>query len=473
MMPQPKTIMTRDIINIALLGILSLVLSLGLLIFVVCIFTFIPIHLSPFVYELFPLYQKGVLPEREMAFYRFFIFSNIVLQSGLVYWFRKRLDDQTLSRDILFFLRFELMWILLQIFAVFKILLYNNPTWAMYLFYIALGFSTVSKIFWPEFRRGMEWLMKNYQDLIRNKAMRYVCAGLVVLLIASVIYVRDVERILGFIMAWGNWDQFKVWRSQSILSSLDDVRFLHCVMAATIVYFVLMFIFMRFWLNSLLLAAGAVFLAIKWQLFHLGISPIIWQYPQKLDPMQLIDLLLFALLLAYTKLGRKTLFWIAVVGLTMEGGRYLWLALHGPDTIPLYVCLRERNFFAYVWQFAIPIMYTLTFLTQIRRRKENAVILAACLFGLAVFSNHVKDSTITNYYTHSLPLVMVIAFWVKQLIDRLSNGRAMILKVIWAGIFAVALLTNNLFMVYPNVFNAGNIKWDQVKIFYQQRTVKP
>jgi hypothetical protein len=197
---------------------------------------------------------------------------------------------------------------------------------------------------------------------------------------------------------------------------------------------------------------------------------MVWQYPQKIGVSCFIDLGIFAFLLAYSRLGRKPLFWIAVCGLTIEAGRYVWAALTGTDTTPLYVSLRGRNFFAFIWQFIIPTIYVLTFLTQMMRKDRRTcdlIVMAASLLGIAV-----KDSTITNHYTHSLPLVIILTFWIKTFSDRLSLGKSVILKSAWMVVLLIVLMTNNLFLVYPNIFNFSGINWGQVKEYYHVKAGK-
>jgi hypothetical protein len=457
--------------NILLLSVLTLIETLQLLVVVALVFSFVPIAFDKFANDLFPLYQNSLKPEREMTFYHVAIFFGLALQAAVLYLLRRRLADADFSRTLVLWIAVESLWLFIQLYAVFKIFLYNDPAWARAVLYSAVGLSLASKIFWPEVRQWSEWIAARYQTWIQMKIVRYGFATVICLLIAAVIYVKDAERVLGMISVWGNFAQFKQWRTTGILSGADDARFLQWAMTGTVIYFGLVFAFMRAWLNSIVLAAGAVFLMMKWQLFHAGAYPVVWQYPHKLGLAYFADLGLFALLLAYVRWDKKPLFWIAAAGLSLEAGRYLWAALTGPDPMPLYAALNGKNFFAFTWQFVLPIIYALTFLiaTSSRDRKDKIVAMAACLYGLAIFADHVKNSGPTSYYWHSLPLVMVFAFWTRCLCDRLGAGRAFLLRAALALVCLVSLLTSNLFMVYPNVFNMSSIQWDQVTAHYQQQ----
>ncbi len=458
--------------HIVMVSVYTLIVSLQVVIVAVLIFSYFPIDVSAYAQTMFDVYYRGLRPEREISFYHLFVVFALGMQGAALYLLRKRLSDGDLGKKISDLIFVDGLLLLAALFAGFKIFLYGNPLWARVILYASIGLFLLVKIFWPELNRWIVYMLAGLPRTSRLKWLRATWAIGICVLIAAMINVADVELIKDSILIWGNLDQFHLWRMGQGwgLEHLDDIQFFHLMTIAVVVYFWIFFGLMCVWLRSLLLASTAVLLAIKWQLFHLATVPIIWQYPQKFQVGYVFDLLLFFLLWSSIQLKRKPLIAITLGMIGLESLKVLWRSFTADTHIPLVAPLAGRYFFTFIWQFTVPVLYLVSLLwigLKDKSKAQDLMLTAVCVYGLAVFSLHVRESTPDNFYTVSFPLVMVLAFWVKEFLDR-SKAQALNIKMVLVFLMLGALMTNNMFMVYPNIFNVAGVSWGQVKAFAQQ-----
>ncbi len=141
---------SQEIVNMAWLAVLALVESLQVLIVLVWVFSFIPIHVSPFVNELWPLNQRTIVPERELFFFQVFVAMNIGFMALALFLSRRHIKEVVLGVWVKRFLRMEAFWLLVQLFAVFHRIVHQDPLWAVVLFYGSAVLSWLMKFLWPE-----------------------------------------------------------------------------------------------------------------------------------------------------------------------------------------------------------------------------------------------------------------------------------------------------------------------------------
>ena len=151
-----KTIF-KDLVsrNIWYLSLLVFVLSLQVLIVVVFVYQFIPIPMDPITKGVPASLLQFFKPNRNHLFYHVFVATAILGQALALYLYRQRLAIADLKGEIRQFLICETCWVSWQLFAVFKILQYDNPFWARGLLYAGFAAALLGKIFWPEISRGL------------------------------------------------------------------------------------------------------------------------------------------------------------------------------------------------------------------------------------------------------------------------------------------------------------------------------
>ncbi len=568
-MQELKLFRDTEIKNIVLFAIWTFFECLQLVIIVVFIFSFIPIAPNPFVQTLFPLHQKGVLPEREMLFYRIFVFANIALQAATLYFFRKRLGEERLGRSIIFLTTVNAFWIFMQLFAVFKIIVVGNLAWARYLFYVSLGLAVASRIFWPEFKNWLVWF---YQAVIQRQNVRLWAHAwdiVFLLMIILLIFVPDMDKVLARMFVW---DQFyhldgflmaPAWAYQQgltlnmdviseysmalpilvshiskLMGGLNYYNVVALLIGAAMFYYIGFYFLLRQWLGSLLLASFGVLLAIKLQMFHWGVSPLIWQFPTATVIRYVFDLGALWFLLQHCRTLDKRYLWGcaavcgAALGYMLDTGIYLnaafyfylgtilvftpvrqqafkfpkdatnvvalaftplvlaalvLLILQGPSifnhalwknmleharlflqgwgALPMYDGLKDRQFFAFIMGFVIPVVYVWTLLfvgasCLLRQAKwENFFVAVLCVYGLGLYHYFIVRSAVSSYYVVSIPFVAIVCYWLRNIFSLLGAAAERNLKLTSLAWMFGALLTSHLFTFYPNAFNLAGFDW--------------
>jgi hypothetical protein len=92
------------------------------------------------------------------------------------------------------------------------------------------------------------------------------------------------------ISAWGMGAVFAISRWAQMSGGFDYGHVLLVLMVMVILYYGLLYAFLKVWLRSALLAAGLLAVAVKIQMFHTGISPLIWIFPQDTPVRHCLDI---------------------------------------------------------------------------------------------------------------------------------------------------------------------------------------
>ena len=568
-----------ETVNIFWFTLWALVEALQLIIILAFIFCFIPFKTHPFATKLFPLHQHGIQPERDMFFYRVFAVAAIALFSAGLYIFRRRLNDSNFSKGLSSLTMANALWVFVQIFAVFKIFVTANPDWARYLLYLAFAGAVVSRVFWPEIRT---WAPRLYERFIeREYHGLYACLwdAVIPVFVVVLLFVPDLTKVLArlfvrdqfyhldsFLLAPG-WAYLKglalnkdviseysvvipvvVGRIAQLIGGFNYHNVLVILIFVSILYFIGFYFFLRRWLASSLVAAFGTLLAIKLQMFHWGVSPIIWQFPSATVIRYVFDLPVLWLLWHHCLSGKRNYLWLAAgvcgvslawifdTGIYLLASFYMYLALslllsetglkalkdfktvcewaglfilpvivgffvllivQGPSilsgqfwgnafefsglflqgwgALPMYEGLKDRQFFAFIMGFAIPVVYVMTaifvgalcFLRQIDRKNIFAVIL--CVYGLGLYHYFINRSAVSSYYVVGVPFVAVVCYWLSKFSATFGGRCKKNIRLAAVCMMVPALMTSYFVTYYPNMFNfAGNGQWEEEVKFYKQ-----
>lgn len=324
------------------LSVTSLVMveALQFLIVLALAFSFVPLPVADFFKELPPKLQAAVHPKRDIFFYRCFLLFAVGLQAATAFWFHHR-RTAVPRRQFFKAAAADACLVAVELFAVFKVWQYDNPQWARVLLYAALGGWVFLRIFWDECQQGARVI----SEVIMNKqrTLRWGIDGVVLLLLIVCLWVPDVQKALARVFVWEqfrNWDQaimmpawaavnheglntdvYAWWgmgaavfigKCAKLLGGFDYARVLTVMMGMVIVYYALLYAFLRAWLGSVVLAAACVAVAVKVQMFNSGISPIIWAFPQDTPLRHWLDVPVLWCLWRHTQFHRrKYLDWAA------------------------------------------------------------------------------------------------------------------------------------------------------------------
>ncbi len=274
-----------------------------------------------------PEWQYMVRPERDALLYHCFVALALTAQAIGIWSVRHKLNQPSFLKAIVPFLTAELVWTALMLNASFKMVVYQDrPGLARDAFIFLSAGALISKLYWPELKGRVG---RFYQEILSwpfgFKADLLACAGLIVLL-----YVPDTKAVLAR-MFFGDqlhhFDSFMApaWAfSKGAVLNVDIMTeygvgtpvmmawfarligfsYSHILwfwMGGTVLYFILCFVFLRRWLGSFALALMGTLLAIKFQMFHSGVTPFIFTFPSATVMRYFWDIIFFLLLLAHLR----------------------------------------------------------------------------------------------------------------------------------------------------------------------------
>ena len=400
----------KEIQSIFFCVLLTIAICLQILIAVATIFSFIPIKLDSSLDHVLPQVVALFRPEREMFFYQFFVVLTIVVQVLVVVLLRNRWKDEAFLNRLVQFLYVECIWVALELFAAFKILIYKEPRWAKVLFFTTLALSIVSKVFWPEVRALGA---KIYPRLIEFfKKRRFVLAFDIIFLavLGFLLWIPDMQAALGRIFIVDQFDSVDAFLispalayfkgemlnvdvfspmgvgapavTGGVASILGGITYAHMVagmLFLSFVYFASCYAFLRIWTKSFFIAVIATLLIVKLQLFHISVSPLIWAFPQYTVLRFLFDLVPIYFLWKHSQGGKRSCLWYA----SLACG---WSMAYMPDT-GLYQTLALYGYL--VLLLGIPHIRKELFVLPTDIRKIGAIIclpLAVAILGLMLFS---------------------------------------------------------------------------------------
>jgi len=196
--------------GVILMALLVLVEGIQVVIIAGLISSFVPFRMDPFNLDLFPVNKSSLKPNRQMFIYHIFIMASILAQAIGVYAFRGRLKENGFQNNIKRLLCVDAVWVFIQCFAVFKILIYKDPGWGWGLFYISLAASMLSRIFWVELVHWWERSEKffkmdsrfrgNDKDVTQGQGIQaneYLWTPLLVL-------AESLQAVIGFNWLWAH-----------------------------------------------------------------------------------------------------------------------------------------------------------------------------------------------------------------------------------------------------------------------------
>jgi len=508
------------------MALFAIIESLQILIVVMLILSFIPIPPTEFSKDLFPNNKTALLPNRKMFFLHLWVGACLVIYGAGLWFLRDKFKQGQSDKFLIRLITVDGCWLLAQIFLVFKMVLYPQLSWVKPVFYVIVAGAVCSRIFWIEIDA---FLMKANEILPRLTSQplwRWVLELSILLFMFSALWIFDQERL--WVLMDLDGSRTYAQAALNVLSPLIKGVNYHAILSSliilTIFYYGIFYLFLRRLFGSILLAGCGVLLAVKWQYFHLGVSPDIWQFPLKTILPLFFDIFFWLCLLslgaqgqnlrmmgitcgilglylsyhfstgvwlwvawgAYLILTEERLqwyflpgiiclgFWIIFCGFhgTFELIHQYWanmvLMLQGVGSIPFYDCLKGRNFFVFSVQFLIPVIYLVTMVT-IKQKEMKMLMVPMAVYGLGLFTAHVWQPSVSNYDSVSGPLVIILCFWADSAASYLRPAlRTMVMSLLLI-VYAGALLTNSLFGIYPNAWNMSGVNWEQLKTLDQQR----
>jgi len=185
--------------GVVLLALLVFVESVQLTIVLGIISHYIPFGVDQFNDDLFPVYQHALKRNWQLEIYHLFIMVSIMAQALVIYNFRRRIEEAAFQENIKRLLCVDTLWVFVQCYAVFKVLIYNGPAWAWGLFYTSLAASLLSRVFWVEIKRWGSNLLSPSNVSIGGPGF----AQNEFFWIPSLILVESIQVLIAYNFLWG------------------------------------------------------------------------------------------------------------------------------------------------------------------------------------------------------------------------------------------------------------------------------
>ncbi len=413
-----------------MLALAAFVESVQWLIVMAIISQHIPVDSTYYMARAFEKQKTTFGMTRQLWLYRIFVLMSMGLSAVGVLFFNKHMQDKKFVTALGWYTAAQAVLIVVQGFAVFKIVSLGSPEWAWGLLYAGVIFAVLSRIFWIEIAKAVV-LLSQMRTEGRLQAWGWVVdAGII--LVAQIILVMIWPK--GISGLWG------------------------CML-----YFVLFYLFLRMLLNHTAGALLGLFLWMKWSLFYAGFGPSVWL--PAMGPTRLcLDVPVFLCLAFYSKTKEAHFFitacaltglavivgtptgLILLLALTMYGaGMYAqdkfnikcslflsWamavfnfkagfmMLTAGHANIPIYMPLAQRHFFIFLASLIVPLIYAMIIallgsLSYVRAvSKDHWLMITVSAYGLGLYFGFMADTNPQHYYAVAMPLACVAGFLLVQ-----------------------------------------------------------
>ncbi len=255
------------------------------------------------------------------------------------------LEDESRGLKLRWQVIIDVLLTLMLLAAAFKMMIYDNSPYLAQRAFMVLGILAVlHKLFFEE-AVAAAVALKN-KILVRYPwlAREHFGLGFCLVLMVSLIYVPDLERVLAlsvigeqahhldfFVMSsglaalWGKLPYAEVMSQYGLgvplllpklaqwVGGFDYLPILQVVMWWVIVYFGLSFMLMRWYFKDMVWALVGVLWFFKLQMFHFGVSPLVWIYPSTTPIRYGMDILWMMALYLFLLKGHRGLLYAAAV----------------------------------------------------------------------------------------------------------------------------------------------------------------
>jgi hypothetical protein len=471
----------------------SILLAIEILIIAAAISNAIPYPHNPLYDRLFArfIYDGGVSPKRDLLLYTIFLLSCLGIQGVMVFVFGKKLSQKDFLSKITQLSIAQGFWVVVEVFAAFKICLYNGPLWAKVLFYGALAASVLHKIFWPEISKWLGRFYETFFELRHSDEACYTGDVVIIILIISVLWVTDWNKCLaslshGYIPA--GIQQFfsaTLWGHVFNLANASLGAQVGFMVGVHLLYFIVLYVMLRVWLQEKFVAVFGGLMALKLQLFNESMMPCAWAHPAWSVLTHAWDVPFFFCLYFYIE-KRQVIYIFAMtaicgmaIAFTPFAGLCLWLAMliglssdpatrslcrfavaapllgwgllslmHGQWIWPeggvaIGQQLAQRHYFSFFFGFVMLALYAIAIL-----ERESLWTLIIGIYGLLTFGQYALSAQPYGYYIYVLPFILL---WIHK-ITKVPIKKLFYVRLILAVLTMVALLTNTVFLLYPNIW---------------------
>lgn len=350
-------------------------------------------------------------PKWDILIYVFFIAAALIVGKIIFRYYHKPVNYWLLI--------FEGAVTFLMVSAVFKLVIYDNsPQLAQGSLTVLVFISVLSKVFYPELKKLAKGIYQRLNTILWAPYADTWWIAVIVLLI----YMPDLERVIALIFMgdWLHHFDFIImsvgWASlcgqlpyADVISQygvglpiifakiinhcggFEYVPALRVMMWFVIIYFILTYFFVRYWLGSALMAGVAFLLIFRLQMFHFGVSPLIWCVISA-SPIRFgLDILWMGALLRHMRTGQSR--WLILAAL-YSGFALFYMSSSG-------MCVMA-TFYAYLLAlFALPLLRRQILSNPLRQQWYYLCWLLPLISTFVFFGVTLKGHIFQKEYWHN------------------------------------------------------------------------
>ena len=394
------------------------------------------LYLSPpvsrFENTLMPEWTAHLRPEKEILCYRLFVIFVIIFHGCFLWINKKKIQSSRQWPSLYQITILETLLLSVVLFSLFKIAIYGDLLFFRGLIYIALILSFLIKIFWLILSPLKKRVYLKFPQESFRRVFSYVLDVIMPIFIFLVIYVPDRTSVMARIFkgdllyhfdciimgaAWaalkgcvfyvdvisgyGMGMPILLGNLAKIFGGFTYENVLFMLICITIIYFLLCYIFLRCWFKNAAIATIGILLALKFHMFHFGVTdPFIWRHPSATPIRFCYDVLFLFFILQHIRTSSRIFLFLAATSCSLA-------IVHMTDS-GVYLLI---TFFSYLlWVLIIPQYRSLILnsgkdLLWILTYFVYPIILTLLLFGM-IAGSHIWTvrfwSNFTEFFSYFL-----------------------------------------------------------------------
>ena len=395
-----KQFLSTDTINLLGCCVISFVLAVQVLMYLQGIVSLI--HFEPSGWKgLLNEWQAQFKPKEDIWFFLIFIISGASILLVSIKVFSQRLSQKAFTSALMPFVVTESILTGLLLSAWWELIIYDNyPQLAHTAFYVLLILGIVNKIFWPELCRMARSLWVFALDAQKVLLYRRLVDILFLIFIFLAVYIPDPQAALakmfvgeqyhhfdsvimgaGWIAMSGNliyvdnWSQYGLGMPimlGHLAQWMGGYSYEHvfvAIMWVCIIYYLLLYLLMRYWYGNILMAIAAILVVIKLQMFYSFSYPMTFTYPNGKALRSCFDIFFMISILAHMHTHRPRYLYLAsaivglcffhifTTGIDLFFGLSVYLTLHllSPSFRP-YIYQKREDLLRVLVYFALPVI---------------------------------------------------------------------------------------------------------------------
>jgi len=326
---------------------------------------------SDLVSQVLPEWRHLLIPEWKPFIYHLVLISAVFFQGILLWINRARLNTKDLLKDWQTYLFVEIVVTFLWSGAAFKMIVYaSRPDLARGAFIVLFIAAFLAKVFGGYWKKWMRMFRDAGGFVRQDPYWRRIAEWSVPVGLCILLFIPPIEGIMArmfigeqfhhndsFIMGpcwaylngqtpdvdiisqYGIGFVVVISRLAQFFGGFSYESVMRVIVTGNLLYYLAWYFLVRRWLGSLVLALAVMLMAVKWQMFHTAVYPLVFTYGSTTSIRFIYDVIYFWCLWMHIKTGHKPWLWGA--GAACGFGMYYFISegIYGTASFDAYILL--------------------------------------------------------------------------------------------------------------------------------------